>query len=76
MDDAKRIALEVAQGVLAMDESQQYGLLLTALEAVIESEPNEDFLALMACQLYRLSEIALKKSGYPVMPEFQSEAIN
>ena len=27
MDDAKRIALEVAQGVLAMDESQQYGLL-------------------------------------------------
>ena len=47
----------------------QYEILFHAMESVIADEQDEMLLALIAVHLWELSELALKKSGKPVMPD-------
>lgn len=76
MDDIKEIALRLAQNLSGMDEREQYSTLFDAMNAVIDDEPDKTMLAMIAVQLYELSEKALKKSGYEVKRDPASDAVN
>ncbi|MGD9248152.1 MAG: hypothetical protein PVI60_09355 [Desulfobacteraceae bacterium] len=76
MDDIKEIALRVTQNLSGMDEREQYTTLFDAMKAVIEDEPDKTMLAMIAVQLYELSEKALKKSGYEVRRDPAADTIN
>lgn len=76
MDDIKQVALRIAQSVSKMDWREQYAVLFEAMEAVIDDEQDKPMLALIATQLFQLSEKALENSGYAVTPATKAATIN
>jgi hypothetical protein len=68
MDDSdiEGTAIRVAQNINGLDACEQYTILFEAMEAVINGETDKTMLALIANQLFELSEKALDKSGYEI----------
>ena len=65
-DELHKLDWEVVEKVASMKSDTQYAILFDALKQLVEEEPNREILAMLATQLYELSEAALKRSGYQV----------
>ena len=68
-DKIDKLAWDVMERVTDLPAGHQYVILFGALEEMIKGETDRGFLALIATQLYELSELALKRSGVEVISE-------